>query len=113
MHRFFKKTILIVTLCEVLLVTLSLFWCGDADCWSGTSDDQCSSLICSLFANHPESNEGGGAASECSCVCHLPTMLARDVDTNYHPPVVSAGIEATMVAPSAPSRPIYHPPLTS
>jgi len=113
MKHVFKKTVLVVTLFEVLLLTVSLLWCGDADCWSGSSDDQCSSLICSLFANHLESKEDGSASSDCSCVCHVPTMLARVCDTEYHPPVLNSGIEITIATPSAPSRPIYHPPLTS
>jgi len=113
MKRLFKKAVLVVTLFQVLLLTLLLFWCGDADCWSGASDDQCASLICSLFANHAGTNEGNGGSSDCTCVCHTPTMLVRVFDTNYHPPLLKAGIEITVSAPSAPPRLIYHPPLAS
>jgi hypothetical protein len=114
MKRLFKKAILVVTLVEVLLLTLALFWCGDANCWSGASDDQCSSLICSIFANHNGSSKGESSThSDCSCVCHIPTLMHHTTDIGYYPPVLTAGTNVSVSSLSAPPRPIYHPPLAS
>lgn len=97
-----------------ILFTVSLVWCGDAECWSGSSDDQCASLICSLFANHNgSSKDESGTRSDCACDCHVPTIVQHTCDTSYYPPVVNAGIDVVKSSLSAPPRPVYHPPLAA
>lgn len=55
--------------------TLSLFWCGDPDCLTGKSNEDCGSLICSLLDKHDASSSTSGAGSnDCACVCHVPTI---------------------------------------
>ena len=97
-----------------ILFTVSLLWCGDADCWSGASDDQCASLICSLFANHAGSTqEEHGDATECSCVCHTPTIPVLAFGVEYNPPVFNGTTDIVASVPLSPTRTIYHPPLAA
>ncbi len=98
-----------------ILFTVSLLWCGDADCWSGASDDQCASLICSLFANHQGSSqeEHGDCAAECSCICHMPTLPVLAFGVEYHPPMFNRTTDIVTSVPLSPTRTIYHPPLTA
>lgn len=96
-----------------ILFTVSLLWCGDADCWSGSSDDQCASLICSLFINHSGSSQDGNgdSSTDCTCVCHMPTIPIHAFGFEYDPPVFNRGIDIVATVPPSPTRPIYHPPL--
>jgi hypothetical protein len=99
----------------LLLVTVfaaSLLWCGDAACWSGASDGQCASLICSLLTGHNTSNEShnGNCSVECMCVCHTPTILEIDFDNEHHLTAQNTAFEFTTSTPYSPARSIYHPP---
>jgi hypothetical protein len=96
--------------------TLSLFWCGDPECLSGTSNEDCSALICSLLDKHDTSsaqNSSGGSSNNCTCVCHIPTVTAdafvvRYVPTfQYFTPVVDSD------TPSALERLVYRPPIAA
>jgi hypothetical protein len=92
--------------------TLSLLWCTDVDCLTGTSDEECMALICSLLDKHnmPAEKSAAGNSKDCSCVCHAPTLSIRTFKFNYFPDTQRSIIVAAFTIPSTPSRPIYHPP---
>ena len=96
----------------ILLFAASLLWCGDADCWSGTSDGQCSSLICALFASHnaPGDAHASCASADCMCACHMPTLAPAATDLQPHLTAQTATFIFTASTPVSPVRIVYHPP---
>ena len=56
--------------------TISLIWCGDADCLSGSGEDNCASIVCSLLVKHDDvsAKDVQQDAPNCTCVCHLPSI---------------------------------------
>ena len=61
---------------------MSLVWCGDTICITGTSHDDCTSLICSVNSNgtHSSQNHPGGNTKDCSCVCHVPSIVSSSIN---------------------------------
>jgi hypothetical protein len=111
-HFFSTYAIRPAGLLLVSVFAASLFWCGDAACWSGASDGQCASLICSLLTRHNTSNEthNGDCSAACMCVCHTPTILEIDFDIEHHLPAHNTAFEFTASTPYSPARSIYRPP---
>lgn len=100
----------------LILVSASLFWCGDADCLTPESDESCGSLACALFkANAPPGDQQSGTSggSDCACVCHVPTMVTHTTD------VVASFLSQAMPAiinlapPSTPSTLVFRPPIAA
>lgn len=96
----------------VVCFTASLFFCGDADCLNGKSDEDCASLLCSLLNKHdaPSHDASGGNDKDCSCVCHLPVVMTPAFSFDYHPITRDNTLVATLFVTSAPNRLVYHPP---
>jgi hypothetical protein len=96
----------------IVVFAASLLWCGDADCWSGASDGQCASLICSLLANHGSQNENqaGHGSTECMCVCHMPTIPGNVFDAEQVLTAQTTSFEFSTFTPPSPTHSIYHPP---
>jgi hypothetical protein len=96
----------------VVCFTASLFFCGDADCLNGNSDENCASLLCSLLNKHgaPSQEASSGDAKDCSCVCHLPIVISPAFSLGYHPITSDNTLVANLPVPSAPNRIVYHPP---
>src|SRR5574342_744650 len=71
----------------VVCFTVSMFMCGDDDCLTGNGDENCASLLCSLLNKHAATsqNAASGADKDCSCVCHVPTIIAPVYNFSYHP----------------------------
>ena len=90
----------------------SLVWCGDAGCWSGTGDGDCASLICALLIghDHQDMNHADAAASDCHCVCHMPTVPGEWYHTGNDIRAHVASFVFSPFSPHSPSRSIYHPP---
>jgi hypothetical protein len=111
-HHFSAYAIQPASLLLVLAFAASLFWCGEAACWSGTGDDQCASLICSLFANHntPHEKQNGDCSIECMCVCHMQAIPGMEFDTEHNLTAQNTAFEITASAPSSPTQSVYHPP---
>jgi hypothetical protein len=95
--------------------TVSMFMCGDANCLAGDSNEDCASLLCSLLSKHNNAsqNPSGDAAKECSCVCHLPTILTPALGFDFHPISHSHNLITSLRLPAAPNRLVYHPPATA
>jgi hypothetical protein len=95
--------------------TASLLWCGDADCLTGMSNEDCASLICSLLNNHDSSRDNslGTNAVDCSCICHLPALSTPVFDFSLSTNVLTSSFYSTFVVPSAPARLIYRPPIAA
>ena len=100
----------------LILVSASLFWCGDVDCVTPGSDESCGSLACALLkpntpAGEHQSDTFGG--SECACVCHVPTVVTHTADAlvpfipGAVPPVVH------LAPPSTPNTLVFRPPITA
>ena len=90
----------------------SLFMCGDADCLTGTDDENCASLWCSLLSKHdaPTPNAASSADKYCSCVCHVPTVVGPIFNFNYHPATQYNTTAGLLQISSAHPRLVYHPP---
>jgi hypothetical protein len=105
---YLRTTGLLIVVC----FTVSLFFCGDADCLNGNSDEDCASLLCSLLNKHhvPSQGASGGNAKDCSCVCHLPIVLSPAFSLDYHPITCDNTLVVNLPFSSAPNRLVYHPP---
>ncbi|TAK64024.1 MAG: hypothetical protein EPO24_03565 [Bacteroidetes bacterium] len=95
-----------------LFFSLSLVWCGDAECANEASADDCSALICMLIGNHANSINSSDARSveKCTCVCHVPA-LAEMPKTGFSrfQPEITMFCRSFSLSSSQP-RSIYHPP---
>ncbi|HWP83129.1 MAG TPA: hypothetical protein VNN76_10795 [Bacteroidota bacterium] len=97
-----------------VVFTLSLFWCGDPDCLTGNSNEDCASLICSLLDKHDTSSSTSGASSnDCSCVCHVPTIAGGYFDVVSYSSQQYSFLPATTALPFGFDRLIYRPPVAS
>jgi len=97
----------------IVLVAVTLVWCGDAECWTGESEDECTSLLCSLLSrDDPGSGDQGCASSpDCTCTCHLSIIPVSATVVDYHPPVFNGATDVVSSVPPPPIQPIYHPPI--
>jgi hypothetical protein len=111
MH-FAKYSFRPVGLLLVVLFGLSLVWCCDTDCRTGSGEGQCASLICSLFAVHDNSDQNTNRESSttCVCVCHMPVIPAVVFGAESDMTAHSSTHEYIFSAPSSPIRSIYRPP---
>ncbi len=97
-----------------VVFTLSLFWCGDPDCLTGNSNEDCASLICSLLDKHGTASSTSGTSSkDCSCVCHVPTVAGSHFDVAYYPSQHHSFLPVSVELPFGFDRLIYRPPLAS
>ncbi|MDZ7290317.1 MAG: hypothetical protein ONB44_08560 [candidate division KSB1 bacterium] len=106
----------IASLLLVICFTVSLLFCGDADCLNGNSNEDCASLLCSLLNKHDASSSHDsfrGAGKDCSCVCHLPAVIPPVFGFDYHPLSLDNSLTAVTFVPAAPVRLVYHPPATA
>jgi|GEM_PF-3297781 len=57
----------------LLVQIIGFFFCGDADCLQGSSDENCVTLVCSLLSKHttPISPSDDEDSTSCQCFCHL------------------------------------------
>lgn len=108
LKTFFKFAYLLLTIC----FAFSLFMCGDADCLTGKSNEECVSLLCSLLNKHDLPSHGpfDVNAKDCSCVCHMPIVIASAFELNYPPISQDNSSKAILPVTSAPNRLVYHPP---
>ncbi len=97
------------------LFAVSLFWCGDAECMSGTSHDDCTSLVCSLLGNNTDSaqNSSSSSAKDCSCVCHVQSIAPGSINVYCFLTAQQNQCEIVLYTPLAFSRPVYHPPISA
>lgn len=112
---FNSKLIHTMTMFSVICFTVSLFWCGDPDCLSSSSKENCASLVCSLLSRHENSNQNPvtGNVKDCSCVCHLPTISPNTATLLYCPILRQSIVELTFAKISSPSHSIFRPPIAS
>ncbi|MBL0174850.1 MAG: hypothetical protein IPP94_06240 [Ignavibacteria bacterium] len=96
----------------VLILTISLFWCGDAGCTDGAGDEPCTATMCSSHSGQDNGvpHQHGDDSSSCMCVCHMPSMLGFTFDSSGTLPAQRSRFEFIESAASSPSRSIYHPP---
>ncbi len=95
--------------------TASMFMCGDAECLTGNGDENCASLLCSLLNKHETTSQqaASGADEDCSCVCHVPTIIGPIFNFSYHPIAQynTAAVELQIFSAYYPL--VYHPPATA
>ncbi len=99
----------------VMCVTASMFMCGDAECLTGDGDENCASLLCALLSKHgaASQNATNGADQDCSCVCHVPTVVGAIFNFAYHP-IAQYNVAAVVLQIfSTPPPLVYHPPATA
>src|SRR3990172_4503136 len=96
----------------VFCFTVTLLWCGDAECLKGNSTDDCASLVCSLLNKHNPSdlNSTNRSLDDCSCVCHVPTVTTSQVDFLLRLSFQTVTSTETSRIFSTPNRLIYRPP---
>jgi hypothetical protein len=92
---------------------MSMFWCADADCADPNSDDECSSVVGSLFGRSGDHSAPAKAVAHevnCICACHTPVVEPPTLD--LLPVTLSSGFEPyqTLRAPAAPVRTLDQPP---
>ncbi len=90
----------------------TMFVCGDIDCLAGEGDGGCASLFCSLLNKHDAASQSAARAADrdCSCVCHVPTVIGPVFGFSYSPIAQYNTAAIVLQIPSAPRRPVYHPP---
>ena len=100
----------------LILVSASLFWCGDTDCITPGSDESCGSLICAMLQSQNPSGaqqSSGFSRNDCSCVCHVPTMISHVSDGAVR--LYAQGIPASsnIVPVSIPNNLLFRPPIAA
>lgn len=95
-----------------LLFIGMLFWCGDAECWSGTNPDQCGSLLCALFGPHESSSpvHDDTCSHDCTCACHTPVLAPPQMVMLQEFRVELASFEYIAATPVSSLPLVYHPP---
>lgn len=108
---FTQSIIVLVTIC----FTIALFWCGDADCINGTSDDNCASLVCSFLGKHktPSSESSTKNVAQCTCLCHVPIVEHMAAIVRHADSVELAFNPYSFTIPSAPTKVVYRPPIAA
>lgn len=93
----------------------SLFWCGDLDCLSGKSNEDCSALMCSILKTHdlPSTASSTESSKDCSCVCHVPSLTSRSIQFTFSASAEASIFSEPSLAPSSPNRPVFRPPIAS
>ncbi|MBF8295260.1 MAG: hypothetical protein HW389_1805 [Bacteroidetes bacterium] len=99
----------------IICFTISLFWCGDADCINGTSNDTCASLVCAFLGKHnTASNESSTEnAAQCTCLCHVPIIEQVTEIVRHAQSVELALLPFSFAIPSAPTKVVYRPPIAA
>jgi hypothetical protein len=96
----------------VLIVVMSLFWCGDDDCASTSHKDEGATISCSLLTESgiPAQQRSSDANPVCSCICHVPKTIVvlTDFISQLTPQRICFEFSASSLLSSA--RSIYHPP---
>jgi hypothetical protein len=95
------------------LLISTLLWCGDAECRSGTSPDQCASLLCALFAQHDDASSpvhGSACSHDCTCACHTPVLPPLALAMLQEVRAEVATFDYIAAIPVSPLPMVYHPP---
>jgi len=98
----------------LILVTASLFWCGDLDCFDEDGKESCGSLACALFKSQNTQGDQQSASfssTECACVCHVPTVTAQIMAGIPNLSGQTLSVSIKIHPPSTPKNPIFHPPV--
>src|SRR3970040_285930 len=108
---FAQSVVVLITIC----FTISLVWCGDADCITGTSDDNCASLVCSLLGKHKTPSDGSSTknVAQCTCLCHVPMIEHMTAIFRHAQSVELAFLPYLFAIPSPPSKVVYRPPIAA
>jgi hypothetical protein len=106
-----QNIFILLAICFVI----SLVWCGDISCLNGTSDENCSSLLCNLSGNHSSSSDSAqnNSVDNCTCVCHTPTVTGQSCSVTLFLHSQNYCSEFTFHIPSSPNRLLYRPPLVA
>lgn len=115
MIRAFAKYLGPVSALQVVLLILSVFWCGESDCLQTGKTEDCSSLICVLLSKDdpPAQDFPLNTSSTCSCVCHLkalPSVLTLTSLVEALTPLSAVGPYEPI---DLPSEPIIRPPVAA
>lgn len=110
-QKIFQHIVPLAGLLILVTFTLSLFWCGDPECLTGQSNEDCASLVCSLLDKHETASSASGSTNDCSCVCHLPTITDSNIDLVFYPSQPLSFLPSAVVPPSIPTRLVYRPPI--
>jgi hypothetical protein len=96
----------------LILFIGTLFWCGDAGCWSGTVPDQCASLLCALLAPHASSTpmHETECSHDCTCACHTPVLAPLPTMVLHEFTSEPASFEFVAATPVSTLPMVYHPP---
>ncbi len=110
--RLFQLCLFALGLLVVFSFAVSQFYCGDAGCLNGNSDENCASLLCSLLNKHEAASQhaASGANKDCSCVCHWPAVMTPVFIFAYHPTIHNHIFASSLFVHSIPNRLVYHPP---
>jgi len=112
MHLFKTYMVRPSGLLVISLFSLSLVWCPDAACRTESGDDQCSSLICALFAKPDSANQAQSSdlSTACVCVCHTQTVPGPTSDREHSLTGQNILLESSVSFPATTAKSIYRPP---
>jgi len=115
MIRAFAKYLGPVSALQVVLLILSVFWCGESDCLQTGKTDACSSLICMLLSKDspPTQDFSLNTSSTCSCVCHLKALPSALTLTSLVEVLTPLSAIAADELIDLPSEPIIRPPVAA
>ncbi|MBI5021758.1 MAG: hypothetical protein HZB59_09990 [Ignavibacteriales bacterium] len=110
--KFSKYYLQTTNLVVVLCLTISMFWCGDINCFNDNNTEQCSTLVCEFIGSHQNSpsNPDDNHSDNCTCICHIPAIASvlSIVSSSFQPENNTVVISFSI--PTAPVQNIYHPP---
>gem|GEM_PF-2501569 len=114
---FSKYTVYSANLLIVVVFTVSLFWCGDADCYGKDNDEQCLSLLCNLLRQHDPAGSSSQQSStmksvdrDGKCICQLTTIAPQSFSLIGPLDYCGFSIACSFVKPASLPKVIYHPP---
>ena len=102
-----------VSLLLIFCVNVSLFWCNDGNRPRITSDDNRGTSICSFQDKQTGLQQYALDLnqSDCSCICHVPTVTTSPFNLSYHPAVQQGMVNFTLAAISESLPPVFRPPI--
>lgn len=99
-----------VGLMLIVLLSVTLFWCGDTDCQTAGATDSCTALFCGLFGSDGPQNPAGTVSHDCLCVCHVPALPGPVSETRVYLFAQTTVTEPSPLRVFSPALEIYHPP---
>ena len=101
-----------VALLHLLLILMTLIYCGDERCLCGESDHCCNALLCAIPGSESTNQEHDDAV-QCPCLHMQPALMIATIQPLIELPAVQILERVTLPTLPLLSKRVDHPPLFS